>query len=587
VNNRLMSTHPQLIELPVSNCRRLTPSSSEHITTAAKIICLALLFTPLWGLWWYNTDALIQDYGIFPHAIRCLSANALEGVGYIFVCLSAFAGLFVAAFILPAAIRVPLMIVMLIGWGVELFILDINGTFSNQNLLMTLWQERASGSEVAGAYATEIIRNCPVVAIPGIVLCASPARRFSVPGIFGLVPITALAMVAGAIEYSKGATQVFPIPFGLFANIAILSSGAAYHADLIDPVYNLARDVAINRDVNIGRDISPLFNKIVVIMDESVRGDFISLNNSSIKTTPFLKTADNLVNFGVAIAGANCSSNSRMMFRFGMRQFDLPNKWGEGVKRPTIWQFAHNARYKTVYIDAFAGPLEYHSGFSPIEKTLIDSKVNILDSRTYLRDYKAVDKLVEALEDEGPAFIYLDKFGVHTPYASKYPPDFHLFPTRPGAEFSDREVMVAHYQNAINWSVDGFFRKLLPAVDLSKTLIIYTSDHGQSLLQGGYKQTHCSQGNYVHPGEAYVPLFAVTSEPDFKRRLANAATRGLDRFSHFEVLPTVLLAMGYDARWVAKAYGPSLMDSPVPDRKFLVGYPYLQPRMISEPGFTR
>jgi len=101
----------------VSNCRRLTPSSSEHITTAAKIICLALLFTPLWGLWWYNTDALIQDYGIFPHAIRCLSANALEGVGYIFVCLSAFAGLFVAAFILPAAIRVPLMIVMLIGWG--------------------------------------------------------------------------------------------------------------------------------------------------------------------------------------------------------------------------------------------------------------------------------------------------------------------------------------------------------------------------------------------------------------------------------------------------------------------------------------
>ncbi|HEY7245560.1 MAG TPA: sulfatase-like hydrolase/transferase [Xanthobacteraceae bacterium] len=569
----------------MSNYRRVTQSSSDHIITAAKIICLALLFTPLWGWWWYNTDAPIQDYWVFPLAIGYLSTNTLEGACYILVCLSAFAGLFVVAFILPAAVRVPLMIVMLIGLGFELFILDINGTFSNQTLLMTLWQERASGPEVVGGYATEIARNCAAMAILGTVLCAPPARRFSVSGIFGVVPMMAVVMVAGAIVYSKGATQVFPIPFGLFANAAILSAAAPYN--LIDPVYDLARNVAINRDFKIGGNVSPLFNKIVVIMDESVRGDYISLNDPTIKTTPFLKTADNLVNFGVAIAGANCSSNARMMFRFGMRQSDLPNKWDEGVRRPTIWQFAHDAGYKTVYIDAFAGPLEYHSGFSQIEKGLIDSKINILDSRTYLRDHQAVDKLVEALKDEGPAFIYLDKFGVHTPYATKYPPDFHVFPTRAGDEFSDRAVMVAHYRNAIIWSVDDFFRKLLPAVDLSRTLIVYTSDHGQSLLQGGYKQTHCSQGHYVHPGEAYVPLFAVTSEPDFKRRLANGAAGGLDRFSHFEVFPTLLLAMGYDARRVAKAYGPSLMDSPAPDRKFLVGYPYLQPRMISAAGFSR
>jgi glucan phosphoethanolaminetransferase (alkaline phosphatase superfamily) len=463
MNDRFMSTRPQLIELPVSNDRRVTESSSDHITTAAKIICLALLFTPLCGLWWYNTDPLIQDYWIFPLAIRYLSENPLEGAGYIFVCLSAFVGLFVAAFIRPAAVRIPLMIVMLIGWAFELFILDINGTFSNQNLLMTLWQERASGPEVIGGYATEIIRNCAAVAILGAVLCATPARRFSVSGIFGAVPMMAAAMVAGAIVYSKGASQVFPIPFGLFANAAILGSGAPYHANLIDPVYNLARNVAINRDAEIGRNVSPLFNKIVVIMDESVRGDYVLLNDPTIKTTPFLKAADNLINFGVAIAGANCSSNARMMFRFGMRQFDLPNNWDEGVRRPTIWQFAHEAGYRTVYIDAFAGPLEYHSGFSQAEKRLIDVKINILDSRTYLRDHKAADRLIEALKDEGPAFIYLDKFGVHTPYATKYPPDFHLFLTRAGTEFADREVMAAHYQNAIIWSVDEFFRKLLPA----------------------------------------------------------------------------------------------------------------------------
>ena len=72
--------------------------------------------------------------------------------------------------------------------------------------------------------------------------------------------------------------------------------------------------------------------------------------------------------------------------------------------------------------------------------------------------------------------------------------------------------MVCHYPNAIAWSVDEFFRKLLPAVDLSKTLIVYTSDHGQS-LQGREKhhiaarrrmslrpKLMCPFGNYFGAG---------------------------------------------------------------------------------------
>ncbi len=567
----------------MSNYKRFANRLSDH-STAPKIICCALLFTPLLGWWWYNTNQSVQDYWIFPIAIKLLSKNSLEGIGYSVVCFFSLFGFFVVAFIRPAVVRVPLTIVMLIGWSFELFILDINGTLSNQNLMMILWQERAAGPNVVGGYATEIIRNCAAVAILGLVLCATPARRFSVSGIFGIAPIASVMMVTGGIVYSKGTTQAFPIPFGAFANAAILGSGVSYQASLAEPQYDLARNVVINPDLKFEGRVSPLFNKVVFIMDESVRGDYLSLNDPTIKTTPFLKATDNLVNFGIAISGANCSANARMMFRFGMRQSDLPDKWDEGVRRPPIWLFAHRAGYKTVYIDNFGGPLDYLSGFSQVEKKLIDSKINILDNPAYLRDYKAVDKLVEALKDEGPAFIFVEKFGVHAPYATKYSPSFHVFPAAAGSELANPQVMVAHYQNAIIWSVDDFFRKLLPAVDLSKTLIIYTSDHGQSLLQGGYKQTHCSQGRYVYPGEAYVPLFAITLQPEFKRRLADGAAQGANRFSHFEIFPTLLLAMGYDASWVAKVYGPSLMDPPAPDRKFLVGYPYLQPRMISVDG---
>src|SRR5262249_29624586 len=170
--------------------------------------------------------------------------------------------------------------------------------------------------------------------------------------------------------------------------------------------------------------------------------------------------------------------------------------------------------------------------------------------------------------------------GVHFPYSTKYPPEFHKIPTPAGSEALDREAMVAHYQNAILWSVDEFFRKLLPMIDLSKTLIVYTSDHGQSLLQGGYKQTHCSTTSKVYPGEAYVPLFAITSLPEFRRLLNNGAAHGFGRFSHFEIFPTLLMAMGYDAGWINKIYGPSLMDSPAQDREFMIGSPGFQPMMI-------
>ena len=75
-----------------------------------------------------------------------------------------------------------------------------------------MWQERGIGPEVVGAYATDIIRDCAVVVILGIVLCASPTRRASVSGLFGLLPIVSGALVAGLIVYTKGGTQASRSP---------------------------------------------------------------------------------------------------------------------------------------------------------------------------------------------------------------------------------------------------------------------------------------------------------------------------------------------------------------------------------------
>jgi hypothetical protein len=137
--------------------------------------------------------------------------------------------------------------------------------------------------------------------------------------------------------------------------------------------------MVFDHNVKIEETIRPIFNKIVVIMDESVRGDYIVSNDATRNTTSFLNATDHFINFGVAISGSNCSTVSRMIFRFGIRRSDLPEGWREGLKRPTFWQLAHGAGYKTVFIDAWSGfflgsSSFVHSGFSSAEKALIIRK---------------------------------------------------------------------------------------------------------------------------------------------------------------------------------------------------------------------
>src|SRR5262249_6946795 len=159
-------------------------------------------------------------------------------------------------FIRPSIVRLPLTLVMMIGWAIELFILDVNGTVSNQDLFWTTWQERELGLEVLAGYTTEIVRDSAFVAVVAIVLCAHPTQRFSVRGVFGLLPIMSGILIAGVIIYTKGATQVFPIPFGTFSNAAIvLASTSSSARSILNPMFAAhdvqSSDVLVKRDVEI------------------------------------------------------------------------------------------------------------------------------------------------------------------------------------------------------------------------------------------------------------------------------------------------------------------------------------------------
>ena len=120
--------------------------------------------------------------------------------------------------------------------------------------------------------------------------------------------------------------------------------------------------------------------------------------------------------------------------------------------------------------------------------------------------------------------------------------------------------------------MDDFFATTLPALARPDTLMIYTSDHGQALFEGGYDIQQCSNSAEQSKGEVTVPIFVWAGSGAFAQRLREHARLGFNQATHFEVFPTLLSAMGFPQRWVRREYGPSLLDFPLSrEPRLLVG----------------
>lgn len=425
-----------------------------------------------------------------------------------------------------------------------------------------LWREMSMAFEAIRTYYREILSAL----IPGIVVVTiflwEPSATFRISGWLPLAALAGIVVVysRGWLVFAKG----WPIAFPSIATVPPKIALQLLNNDFVSPK-------ALN-EVTLPLSRRSL-NKVVFIMDESVRGDYLTLGNPTLDTTPYLSQfGPMLVNFGVAISGHNCSSYSRYILRYGARIEELPKQLFAGLNLagPNIWQYAKAAGFKTVYLDGFSGLLRLHSGMSLQEASLIDRYVTIPKMVPHEFDACVAERLVEALADPAPAFIYVDKYGVHAPYDDKFPPDCMIYRAPEGA--SRRELLITAYKNAIRWNVDAFFQRFLDKVDLATTALIYTSDHGQSLLDGGYSLCHCSTGPEIADGEALVPLFAVVGEQGLRSALAKASRRLKDRASHFEIFPTLLITFGYRPDAVESRYGTGLFGLPNDWRKFLSGF---------------
>jgi len=295
---------------------------------------------------------------------------------------------------------------------------------------------------------------------------------------------------------------------------------------------------------------------IVLIVDESVRGDYIELDRA-MGTTPYLALkAAEIADFGLAIAGNNCSNGSNAVLRLGANPDRIGRKDYRLLRNPSVWKYARAAGFETSFLDGQEIAQHNYDYFNAEERGLVDNLVELPENiNVNEADLFLADALAELLNRNTPQFAFVNKRGAHFPYDSSYPLREAVFvPTMSaGGSTGDKTRRENSYKNSIRWNVDGFFNALLTQVELDNVVIIYTSDHGQNLLDDGTPVTHCRRLFPVIQ-EAVVPLLVFTQIDELSQRFQEAAERNRDRASGFQIFPTLLTLMGYPEAEVRETY---------------------------------
>ncbi|MNJ56362.1 Sulfatase [compost metagenome] len=108
------------------------------------------------------------------------------------------------------------------------------------------------------------------------------------------------------------------------------------------------------------------------------------------------------------------------------------------------------------------------------------------------------------------------------------------------------------------WNVGEFFARLFALADLSRAVVLYTSDHGQDLHERGNPglNTHCGGDPVVEEG--LVPLVVMQGRDlqtlDWQADLAGNHNRS----SHYNLFPTLLHLLDYDLAGLRQVYGNPL-----------------------------
>ena len=182
-----------------------------------------------------------------------------------------------------------------------------------------------------------------------------------------------------------------------------------------------------------------------------------------------------------------------------------------------------DAGYRAAYMwSANSEDIMHKLGFNAsYDSSCIDGSLQLSDE---LRFNLLLKQLQFDYDGQSPLFLHIKNEQTHHPY--------EVYHSTAAAD------PLARYKQAVTESdqlVEQLIAKLGDMIDLDNTIIVYTSDHGQSFGEKNY-YLHSTAVNY---SQLHVPF--LLTHPNLK-------ARAIPYSSHFDIFPTLLDLLGIEDR---------------------------------------
>lgn len=416
----------------------------------------------------------------------------------------------------------------------------------------------------------EVVENIGLAVLPLVIILIPviifverlpDLAKLNIPRKAYFIPISAVVLTTIGLKYSDGFFDRYPSFFRVPSMLVFASQSSVYDGERSRVTYSGSLDTQIE--------------KIVLIVDESIRADILGINGYKKDTTPYLDSLETgIVNFGLAASGSNCSDYSNLTLRTGVKKDEIPDSNQITLKNPSIWQFTRKAGYYNVYLDAQSAEewANYQNFMNEHEAAFVDEFSRVRQEIAYESDGVAREKLIELLRRPGKTFIMINKYGIHFPYFRSYPKAYNIFTPalKQGEPMNNREKSLNSFMNGIRWSVDDWFKDLLSeSGDFKPYVMIYTSDHGQNIVDDGTLATHCRPR--ANRFEGMVPMMVFSNDATLLEKFKAVQAASYNKTSHFQIFPTLIELAGYKDPWARSHYGATLSEPPGTLPEFFVG----------------
>lgn len=260
---------------------------------------------------------------------------------------------------------------------------------------------------------------------------------------------------------------------------------------------------------------------LVVVIGESARSSNFGLLGYERPTTPLLAAEKNLA----AFKAISCNTSTRLSLAC---MFVRPQAVIErGLQAPQVLEHTVFSVFSKLGFSVELFALQSEVWFYNSLKTDFYKIREVIAADSANRGKAVLDSmLVAELEasmakhPKGRQVVVLHTKGSHFSYTSRYPREFAKFqPECSGVDGScSKQAMVNSYDNSILYT-DTFLKSLMTSLAGKKAVLIYTSDHGETIEEN--RHFHATPKPLAPPEQLDVPLLFWASEPYLNASPAN------------------------------------------------------------------